>query len=159
MSQVDSQAFSSLNIPPGQAENWNEVKTKYLARKSVITRKIKMWSGRLESTKLTKETARGASILDLSDMVKKARTDLCAEMSLFEGLVADVTKILTNTMPQESEENLTIFNTVMESIDTVATNYITDIIQCMRMLGNTYLVDEEKKTSIPARPALDPVIT
>ena len=104
MSQVDSQAFSSLNIPPGQAENWNEVKTKYLARKSVITRKIKMWSGRLESTKLTKETAScmGASILDLSNMVQKARTDLCAEMSLFEGLVADVTKILTDTMSQDS---------------------------------------------------------
>ena len=80
MSQVDSQAFSTLDIPPGQVENWNEVKTKYLARKSVITRKIKMWNGRLESTKLTKETVRGASILHLSDMVKKAETDLCAEM-------------------------------------------------------------------------------
>ena len=115
MSQVDLQAFQSLEIPPDKVDNWYEVTNKYMTRKSVITRKIKMWNNRLQSTKLTIGTVRGASI-----------------------------------------ENLTNFNTVMESIDTVATKYVTDIIQCLHKLGDTYLVVEEKKTSIQVSPALEP---
>ena len=48
-------------------------------------------------------------------------------MSTFKKLFAKVTKFLSDTKPQDSEENLTNFNTVMESIDTVATYCINDI--------------------------------
>ena len=138
MSQIDSRAFQSLDLPPEKVDLWNGVKNKYIARKSVITRKIKMWNNRLQSTKLSKETIRGASILHLSEMVTDAEKDLCNEMSVFKGLVTSVTDFLDNTLPQNSEENLTNFNTVMESIDTVATEYVTDIIQCLHVLGDTY---------------------
>ena len=83
MSQVDLQAFQSLEIPPDKVDNWYEVRNKYMTRKSVITRKIKMWNNRLQSTKLSKETVRGASILHLSEMVTDAEKDLCNEVSVF----------------------------------------------------------------------------
>ena len=156
MYQVDSQAFQSLEIPPEKVDLWNGVKNEYIAHKSVKTRKIKMWNNRLQSTKLNKETVRGVSILHLSDMVKDAEKDLCSEMSVFKSLVTSVTDFLDSTLLQNSEENLTNFNIVMESIDTVATEYVTDIIQCLHVLGDTYLVVEEKETSIPVSPALEP---
>ena len=83
MSQVDSRAFQSLELPPEKVDLWNGVRNKYMALKSVITKNIKMWNNRLRSTKLSKETIRGASILHLSEMVTDAEKDLCNEVSAF----------------------------------------------------------------------------
>ena len=83
MSQIDSRAFQSLELPPEKVDLRNGVKNKYIARKSVITRQINMWNNRLQSTKLSKETVKGASILHLREMVTDAEKDLGNEMSVF----------------------------------------------------------------------------
>ena len=80
---MDTQAFATLeNIPPGKVDVWNQLKTKYMAQRRVITRKIYMWNNRLEATKLTKETAKGASVSHLSYMIKKTEKDLGGGMNV-----------------------------------------------------------------------------
>ena len=115
----------------------SQIQAEYLARRNVITQNIKLWSGILESTKLTKETDMGASILHLSNMVEKAETDLCAKMSTFKKLVIEVTKFLSDTRPQNSEVN---FNTVMDSI--------ANIILCLYVFGDIYVINKKKKMII-----------